>query len=80
MEWKSEIPLIAAAVVLLTGLACGIQGLAMVQAHSWGESYVSDGVAKILFGIVLILLGNALILVRPARPERKNGSVRDRSD
>ena len=65
MQWKSQIPLIVAAIVLLAGLAYGIRGLAMVQAHSWGESYVSDGVAGILFGILLVLLGNALILVKP---------------
>jgi hypothetical protein len=45
------------------GLIAGIYGFGIAYNTSWGMSDAIKGIGELLFGIVLLLLGNALITI-----------------
>jgi len=48
-------------VLIFFGLFVSIHGFGMAYSMSWGMSDAIRGIAELLFGIVFLILGNALI-------------------
>ena len=50
-------------ILAVFGLTVSIHGFGIAYNISWGMSDAIRGVAELLFGIVFLLLGNALITI-----------------